>query len=73
MQIARVLNKGQIVIPSEIRKKMDLKPGDRVALTISEKGVLISPLRENFTENARGLVKGKLSTEELEVLYAERP
>ena len=73
MSIAKVLTKGQIVIPKEIRQKMNIKPGDRVEITATEKNVMISPIRKTYTETFKGAVKGKLSLKELEKLYAEKP
>jgi len=37
MELARVTSKGQITIPREIRKKLGLKPGDKV-LFVEEDG-----------------------------------
>ncbi|GFP21029.1 hypothetical protein HKBW3S06_00255 [Candidatus Hakubella thermalkaliphila] len=72
MLVARVLQKGQIVIPKEARKKANLAPGDRVEVRITEEGIVIVPFKKSYTESFRGLVKGKLSLEELEKLYAEK-
>lgn len=72
MSIARVLQKGIIVIPKEIRKKLGLEKGSKVEFRTTEEGVLILPLKENLTEHYCGVVKGKLSIEELEELYARK-
>lgn len=37
---ARINENGRIVIPAEIRAKMDLKPGDFVVMKLDEDGVL---------------------------------
>ncbi|NBD33576.1 MAG: AbrB/MazE/SpoVT family DNA-binding domain-containing protein, partial [Cyanobacteria bacterium] len=37
MELAKVTSKGQITIPVEIRKQLNLKPGDKV-LFIEENG-----------------------------------
>lgn len=37
---ARLNENGRIVIPAEIRLKMDLKPGDAVVMTLDEDGIL---------------------------------
>lgn len=51
MQIAhsKVTTKSQTVIPSAVREKLGLKPGDRLRYVITEQGVLIdkSPLAED--------------------------
>ncbi|MBC7320691.1 AbrB/MazE/SpoVT family DNA-binding domain-containing protein [bacterium] len=40
MEIAKVSSKGQITIPAEIRKKLNLKEGDKV-LFVEEEGKII--------------------------------
>lgn len=72
MLVAKVLKKGQIVIPKEVREKASLVPGDRVEVKVTEEGIVIIPFRKSYTEGFKGLVKGKLSMEELERLHAEK-
>lgn len=72
MLVAKVLGKGQIVIPKEARKKANLVPGDNVEVKVTEDGIIIIPLKKSYTESFKGIVKGKLSMEELERLYAEK-
>jgi AbrB family looped-hinge helix DNA binding protein len=72
MLVARVLEKGQIVIPNEIRKKANLVPGDKVEVKLTEEGIVILPFKKSYTESFRGHLKGKLSLEKLEKLYAEK-
>lgn len=72
MLVAKVLGKGQIVIPKEARKKASIAPGDKVEVKVTEKGIVILPLKKSYTESFRGLVKGRLSMEDLERLYAEK-
>jgi len=67
--IAKVLKKGQIVIPKEIREKIGITPGDRVEVKVVKSDILISPFREKYTEEAKGVIKGRLSLKELEELY----
>ncbi|MDP3260044.1 MAG: AbrB/MazE/SpoVT family DNA-binding domain-containing protein [Thermodesulfovibrionales bacterium] len=70
--MARVLAKGQIVIPKEIREKANIHAGDNVDVQMTLKGIVVVPIRKTYTDKARGIVKGKLSMEELEDLYAEK-
>jgi AbrB family looped-hinge helix DNA binding protein len=72
MQVAKILGKGQLVIPKKIREKMQLSPGDNVEIQVDENKIVILPIRKNYTESFKGMVKGKLSLEELEKLYAEK-
>jgi len=41
----RVQEKGQVTIPSNIRKKLRLKKGDLVTMVMRENGVVIQPVR----------------------------
>ena len=70
--LVRVLAKGQIVIPKKIRKKLGLMPGDMVEIRDIGEKIIIHPVNRNYTEETRGIVKGKLSLEELEELYGIR-
>ncbi|MEW6417387.1 MAG: AbrB/MazE/SpoVT family DNA-binding domain-containing protein [Nitrospirota bacterium] len=72
MPIARVLTKGQIVIPKELRKKANISPGDKVEVKMTKEGIVISPIKKIYAEKFTGIVKGKLSMEDLEKLYAEK-
>lgn len=72
MPMAKVLAKGQIVIPKEIREKANIHTGDKVDVQMTQKGIVVVPIKKTYTEKARGIVKGKLSMKELEDLYAER-
>lgn len=71
MLVAKVLGKGQIVIPKEARKKANLSPGDRVEVRVNEEGITILPIKKSYTDSFKGIIKGKLSLEDLERLHAE--
>lgn len=73
MMIAKILEKGQIVIPKEARQKANLSPGDKVEIRITNGGIIILPLKKSFTESFKGCVKGKLSLKELGEIYAKKP
>lgn len=72
MPMAKVLAKGQIVIPKEIREKANIHSGDKVDVQITPKGIVVVPIKKTYTDKARGIVKGKLSMKQLDDLYAER-
>ena len=50
-KLSVVQEKGQVTIPTEIRKKLGLKKGDYVAFVETERGVLIAP-REVVAQDA---------------------
>jgi antitoxin PrlF len=43
LRLSVMQEKGQVTIPTEIRKRLGLKKGDRVSFIETEQGVLISP------------------------------
>jgi AbrB family looped-hinge helix DNA binding protein len=65
-----VTTKGQIVIPSRIRRKYNIKKGTK--LYVEEKGefIILKPITEEYFERLAGILptKGKLS----KVLLQER-
>ncbi len=72
MPVAKVLVKGQIVIPKEVREKAHISPGDKVEVKLTKKGIVILPVKKTFTEKFAGIVKGRLSLKDMEDLYAEK-
>lgn len=42
-KLVRIQEKGQVTLPSEVRKKLGLKKGDLVAVVETPDGVLITP------------------------------
>ena len=57
---AKVMSKGQITIPVEIRKQLDLKPGDYVTFIISQEGLVrLTPSFVNGLEKLQEAMKGE--------------
>jgi len=57
----RISQKGWVVIPADLRKKYDLKPGDEVHV-VDYGGVLsLIPTSEDPLEVAAGMLKGETS------------
>lgn len=73
MATAKVLAKGQIVIPKAMRTKMNLAPGDRVEVNLTQEGIVIQSIKKSYTETYKGIVKGRLSFEELDELHGKQP
>ena len=58
---AKVGEKGQIVIPKEMREMFSIKPGDTIILLADEKrGIAIPPksMFNSFIEKVHGLMEG---------------
>ncbi len=53
--------KGQIVIPSKIRRKAAIKEGTRIQVEVDEQGhrIILTPVTRDYIQNLRGKYKGK--------------
>ena len=53
--------KGQIVIPSSIRRKLGIKEGTRIQIELQEdKGqIILRPITREYIHSLRGRLKGK--------------
>jgi AbrB family looped-hinge helix DNA binding protein len=56
-----VTAKGQIVIPSRIRRKLGIKEGTRVQVDVDEQAhrIILTPVTSDYIQNLRGKYKGK--------------
>ncbi|OLD81576.1 MAG: hypothetical protein AUI33_00900 [Ignavibacteria bacterium 13_1_40CM_2_61_4] len=53
--------KGQIVIPSSIRRRFEIKEGTRIHIEVDEKGhrIILRPITREYINSLRGKFKGK--------------
>ncbi len=53
--------KGQIVIPSSVRRKLGIKEGTRIQIEVNEKAqqIILTPITRDFVHSLRGKYKGK--------------
>ena len=53
--------KGQIVIPSKIRRKFAIKEGTRMQVDVNEQThqIILTPITRDYIQNLRGKYKGK--------------
>ena len=56
MESVIISSKYQVVIPKAIRRQLDLKPGQRVAVIAKGRGLEIVPTRD--VNSARGMLRG---------------
>jgi len=67
----RVSSKGQVVIPRQVRKALNLKEGDELLLVPTEEGILMRPPSKE-RGGLRGLLKGlDIDPEECEAILSE--
>lgn len=59
--------KGQVVIPSSIRRKLGIKTGTRIQVELDEKNgrIILKPITREYIESWRGKFKGAGLLEEL--------
>jgi len=69
-EISTVTTKGQLVIPSKLRRKYSIKKGTRVAFVEEENRLILQPLTPEFIHSLRGSLSGGSSA--LEYLLEER-
>jgi AbrB family looped-hinge helix DNA binding protein len=53
--------KGQIVIPSSVRRKFGIKQGTRIEIEIDEdnRHIILTPITREYVHSLRGKYKGK--------------
>jgi AbrB family looped-hinge helix DNA binding protein len=59
--ISTVTTKGQLVIPSKLRRKYGIRTGTRVAMIEEENRIILQPLTREYIRSLRGSLKGKTS------------
>jgi AbrB family looped-hinge helix DNA binding protein len=74
MEVGFVTTKGQLVIPSKMRKKFGIKPGTRVNFFEETDGIKIVPLTSEIIKSNKGFMKtgGKLLKALMEEKKKER-
>ena len=70
---AKITSKGQITLPSELRRELGVKPGDRVDFTRNKDGKLEMTARTGSIMDIRGIIKTDivLSDKELEAAISD--
>lgn len=60
-------SKGQIVIPSAMRRKLGIKKGTRIQIELNEaaKEIVLKPITREYVHSLRGKYKGKGLLKEL--------
>jgi AbrB family looped-hinge helix DNA binding protein len=61
MSVAQLTQKGQILVPRHLRRKLGLKPGGKVHLAEEEGRLILTPVPADPIEAATGFLKGRFS------------
>jgi AbrB family looped-hinge helix DNA binding protein len=74
METSVVTQKGQMVVPARIRRKLKIKKGTKLMIIEQDDGFLVKPLDRKFFEHFAGILpsKGKASRALLEERKKER-
>ena len=57
-EVSTVTTKGQLVIPSKLRRKYSIKEGTQVAFLEQENRLVLQPITSEFIRSLRGSLKG---------------
>jgi AbrB family looped-hinge helix DNA binding protein len=69
-EVSTVTTKGQLVIPSKLRRKYAIREGTQVAFVEEENRLVLQPLTPEFIRTLRGSLKGEPSA--AKILQDER-
>lgn len=74
METGIVTVKGQVVIPSKIRKRLGIKKGTKVCFIERDEDVVLRPLTKDYFEKMAGLLQpgGQLTKRLLEARKQDR-
>lgn len=62
----KLSSRGQLVIPAEMRRLLDLERGTRFEVTVDDGQILLTPIRDEEWRSLRGMLEeGPSLTEEL--------
>jgi len=57
-EMVTVTSKGQLVIPSKLRKKLGIHKGTKVAVTAEGNHLVLQPITPEYIDSLRGILKG---------------
>jgi AbrB family looped-hinge helix DNA binding protein len=69
-ELSTVTSKGQLVIPSKLRRKFGIRKGTRVAFVEQDHHIILQPITPEFICSLQGSLKGGPSA--LKILLRER-
>ena len=71
METSVLSTKGQLLIPKRIRNKYGIKSGVKVVFEETDKGVLITPMNEQYFQSFAGILKGGNLKEDMRKMKEE--
>ena len=70
VEFSTVTTKGQLVIPSALRRRFGIREGTQVAFLVEDDRLVLQPLTSEYVRRLRGSVKGEASA--MNLLTEER-
>lgn len=61
METARVTSKGQLVIPSRLRRKYGIRPGTKIRFIERDREILFQPVTREYIRSVCGMLKSDVS------------
>ncbi len=71
METSVLTTKGQLLIPKRIRNKYGIKSGVKIVFEETDKGVLITPMNEQYFKSFAGILKGGNLKEDIRKMKEE--
>lgn len=71
METSVLTSKGQLLIPKRLRNKYGIKSGVKVVFEETDKGVLITPMNEQYFKSFAGILKGGNLAEDMKKMKEE--
>ena len=71
METSILTSKGQLLIPKRLRNKYGIKSGVKVVFEETDKGVLITPMNEQYFSSFAGILKSGNLKEDLKKMKEE--
>lgn len=67
MSMATLTSKWQVTIPADVRKKLGLKPRERLSFQVSDEGMVVRPVRDlmDFYGAGRDVVEAPVDFDHL--------
>ncbi len=59
MDTSYVTSKGQLVVPSRLRRKYGIKPGTKICFIERDSEILFQPVTREYIRSVCGMLKGK--------------
>ena len=71
METSVLTSKGQLLIPKRLRTKYGIKSGGKIIFEETPRGVLITPMNEQYFKSFAGILKSSNLADDIKAMKAE--